>query len=60
VTLDQVRQTAAQRLRTCVVTICTPDPNAVKINTGARAYSSFPPVDLTPRGVQHDTGGAKP
>jgi len=60
VTLDQVRQIAAARLRQCMVTICTPDPNAVKINTGPRTYSTFPSVDLTPRGVQHDTGAARP
>jgi zinc protease len=60
VTIDQIRKVAAARLRQCVVTICTPDPDAVNIKTGVRTYSSFPPVDLTPRGVQHDTGGAKP
>jgi zinc protease len=60
VTLDQVRQIAATRLRRCMVTVCTPNPDGVKIKTGPRTYSTFPPVDLTPRGVQHDTGGAKP
>jgi hypothetical protein len=31
----------------------------VKRTPGERHYKSFPPVDLTPRGVQHDAGGAK-
>ena len=60
VTLDQVRSVAARRLNSCVVTISTPDPDAVKVATGTRAYASFPTVDLTPRGVQHATGGVKP
>jgi zinc protease len=59
VTLDQVRQAAAARLRQCVVTICTPNPQDVNIKTGPRSYGSFPPVDLTPKGVQHDTGAPK-
>ncbi|HEY2584748.1 MAG TPA: pitrilysin family protein [Tepidisphaeraceae bacterium] len=54
VTLDQVRQVAHQRLRDCVVTICTPRPDLVKIKPGVRTYSSFPPVDLAPKGVTHD------
>jgi zinc protease len=60
VTLDQIRATAAARLHDCVVTICTPDPDAVMIKTGVRKYTSFPTVDLTPRGVQHATGVVKP
>jgi len=60
VTLDQVRAAAKTRLRQCVVTVCTPNPDAVNIKTGPRSYTEFPPVDLTPRGVQHDTGAAKP
>jgi zinc protease len=60
VSLDQIRAAAATRLHDCVVTICTPDPDAVKIETGLRKYESFPPVDLTPRGVQHSTGVVKP
>lgn len=60
VTLDQIRAAAATRLHDCVVTICTPDPDAVKIPTGVRTYSSFPTVDLTPRGVQHSTSVVKP
>jgi zinc protease len=60
VTLDQIRATAASRLHDCVVTISTPDPDAVKIATGVRSYASFPTVDLTPRGVQHATGVVKP
>ena len=41
-----------------VVTVSTPDPEKVKITAGPRKYASFPTVDLTPRGVQHDAGGA--
>jgi zinc protease len=57
VSLDQVRRLAATRLRECVVTISTPEPDKVTVKTGVRDYKSFPKVDLTPRGVQHDTGG---
>jgi zinc protease len=60
VTLDQIRATAAARLHNCVVTISTPNPDAVNIKTGVRSYASFPTVDLTPRGVQHATGVVKP
>ncbi len=60
VTLDQVRAAAAGRLRQCVVTVSTPDPAAVTVKAGTRTYDSFPPVDLTPRGVQHATGVVKP
>jgi len=59
VTLDDVRRLAASRLTKCVVTVSTPDPDQFKIKTGPRSYPSFPPVDLTPRGVQHDSGAAK-
>lgn len=59
VELSQVRQIAQRRFSECVVTICTPQPDAVKIKTGRRDYKSFPPVDLTPRGVQHDSGAAQ-
>ena len=59
VTLDQVRDVARRRLHDCVVTVCTPSPKYVQIKTGPRVYDSFPTVDLTPRGVQHDTGGGK-
>ena len=55
VKLQDVWMVAANRLKQCVVTVSTPDPDAVKIKTGKRTYDSFPPVDLTPRGVQHDT-----
>jgi predicted Zn-dependent peptidase len=53
-----VQGLARQRLRECVVTISTPAPELVKVKAGLRKYESFPPVDLTPRGVQHDTGAA--
>jgi zinc protease len=60
VTQDQIRATAAMRLHDCVVTISTPDPDAITIKPGVRTYASFPTVDLTPRGVQHATGVVKP
>ena len=59
VSLDDIRKLAATRLRECVVTVSTSEPDKVKVPTGPRTYNSFPTVDLTPRGVQHDTGGAK-
>ncbi len=59
VKLPQVQSVARRRLRQCVVTISTPKPDAVQIKTGLRTYPTFPPVELTPRGIQHDTGGAK-
>jgi zinc protease len=60
VTLDQIRHVAAARLRDCIVTISTPAPESVTVKSGLREYPSFPTVDLTPRGVQHATGVAKP
>ncbi len=60
VTLDEVRDAARSRLNQCIVTICTPDPSAVHVASGVRTYDSFPTVDLTPRGVQHDTAVQKP
>jgi len=57
VTLPDVQRVARTRLSRCVVTVSTPNPELVKVKTGQRTYQSFPPVDLTPRGVQHDTGG---
>jgi zinc protease len=59
VTLDDVRAYARNRLRNCVVTICTPDPDSVKIPAGKVEYSSFPTVDLTPKGIQLDTGAPR-
>ena len=60
VTIGQVGQVARTRLRDCVVTISTPRPDLIKIPTGVRTYDSFPPVDLTPKGVKHDTKSAAP
>jgi predicted Zn-dependent peptidase len=54
VKLDDVRSIAAKRLNACVITVSTPNPDGVRIKPGLRTYDSFPPVDLTPRGVQHD------
>jgi zinc protease len=56
VTLPDVRIIARARLTNCVVTVSTPAPEAVNVKKGRREYPSFPPVDLTPRGVQHDAG----
>ncbi len=55
-----VQSLARSKLRECIVTISTPAPDSVTIKPGKRVYESFPPVDLTPRGVQHDTGAAGP
>lgn len=57
VTLEQVRTAATSRLRRCIVTVSTPAPDAVQIKTGERTYASFPTVDLTPKGVEHDFPG---
>ena len=54
VQLQEVRAMARQRLRRCVITISTPAPELVKQTEGTRRYTSFPTVDLTPRGVAHD------
>jgi len=57
VTLPQVQEIAANRLQKCVITVSTPKPELVKVKEGAREYREFSKVELTPRGVQHDTGG---
>jgi predicted Zn-dependent peptidase len=56
VTLDDIRAYADSRLRDCIVTICTPDPGSVNVPTGRQDFSPFPKVDLTPKGIQLDTG----
>jgi zinc protease len=58
VTIDQVRQVAKTRLRNCVIAVSTDKPELVKAKAGTREYKSFPPVDLTPKGVQHDSNSA--
>jgi zinc protease len=58
VTVEQVREAARGRLRHCVIAVCTKEPGKVKAKAGTREYREFPAVDLTPQGVQHDTGGA--
>jgi predicted Zn-dependent peptidase len=58
VALPQVQDVARHRLAECIVTISTPRPELVQIKPGTRTYSSFPAVDLAPKGVQHDVGGA--
>ena len=57
VNLPEVPAVARGLLRDCVITVSTPKPDLVKKTTGKREYPSFPPVDLTPRGIQHDTKG---
>jgi zinc protease len=54
VQLAQVQNIARTRLAKCVVTICTPTPENVQVQPGTLTYDSFPAIDLTPRGVQHD------
>ena len=54
VEMPAVQSLARSRLRECVVTISTASPEVVTIKPGKRTYESFPPVDLTPRGVTHD------
>ena len=55
VTVAQVRSVATTRLRNCVIAISTSKPELVKTKAGERKYETFPPVDLAPQGVQHDT-----
>jgi zinc protease len=58
VKLDGVQKIARSRLGKAFITISTPAPEAVKVKPGIRTYEKFPPVDLTPRGVQHDSAGS--
>ena len=55
VKLKEMTAAASRRLAKCVVTVSTPAPEAVTVKPEKREYRKFPPVDLTPRGVQHDT-----
>lgn len=54
VTLEQMQAVARQRLRSCMVTVSTPRPDLVQIAPGERIYDSFPPLSLTPRGIEHE------
>lgn len=54
VAISQVQNTSRRLLDSCVITVTTPDPSAVSQAPGRRTWQQFPPVDLTPRGVQHD------
>lgn len=54
VSLDDVRTIARDRLSRCIVTVSTPKPELVTVREGVRTYKSFPKVELTPRGIQHD------
>lgn len=57
VTFQQVQEVARARLHDCIVTVSTPHPELVTVKPGERKYASFPPVNLAPKGVQHDVGG---
>ena len=57
VKLQDVQQIAKTQLSSCVITVSTPMPDLVSKKTGVREYNSFPPVELTPKSVQHDVGG---
>jgi zinc protease len=59
VDLSTVRDVARSRLVRCVVTVSTPAPDLVTVKAGRREFDQFPPVDLTPNGVQHDSAGAQ-
>ena len=54
-TVEDVRRIARVLLRECVITVTTDKPELVKAKEGVRTYDAFAPVDLTPRGVQHDS-----
>ena len=54
-TVEDVRRIARVLLRECVVTVTTDKPELVQAKEGVRTYDAFAPVDLTPRGVQHDS-----
>lgn len=58
VRLPSVQDVARRRLRSCVITVTTSAPDQVQVRKGPRTYDSFPPVDLTPKGVTHDSGAA--
>jgi predicted Zn-dependent peptidase len=56
-TSERIRDLARRRLRDCVITVSTSRPDLVRLKAGDRSYATFPAVDLTPKGIQHDTGG---
>jgi len=55
VKISQVPVLARDVLSCCVITVNTNMPEVVHITSGQRLYRAFKPVDLTPRGVQHDS-----
>jgi zinc protease len=59
VDLSAVRGVARNRLRECIVTVSTPMPERVTVKPGVRTYRSFPEIDLTPKGVEHDATGTR-
>ncbi len=54
VSIEDVQRLARTRLRQCVVTISTPRPDLVQVSPGTRTFASFPPVELTPREIEHE------
>jgi hypothetical protein len=52
--MPRVEAVSHSLLNHCVITVSTPLPKRVSVTPGHRTYSSFPPVDLAPHGVQHD------
>ena len=55
VELNDIGIVSSIRLSRAVITISTPNPDLVEIEPGTRQYEQLPPVDLTPKGVEHDT-----
>jgi zinc protease len=55
VQISDVQRVARTRLSECIITVTTDNPDLIKTKQGPRTYTKFPPVDLTPRGVQHDS-----
>ena len=57
VKLGEVQMVSRRLLSSCVIAITTNAPKEVGVRPGERSYSAFPPVDLTPKGVEHDARG---
>ncbi|MFI5379338.1 MAG: M16 family metallopeptidase [Tepidisphaerales bacterium] len=57
VKLEDVQRVSRALLSSCVVTVTTNAPKEVGVVPGEKSYSVFPPVDLTPKGVEHDARG---
>jgi zinc protease len=59
VTIGHVQSVARLHLNECVVTVTTNQPELITVKEGRRTYTTFPKVDLAPKGVQHDTPAGK-